>query len=601
MGERNSILFGKLTLRPKRRSVELAASSTSSGRPNSTPNSTSAAEGPTSFSGPADYGLGYSSINHVCSASYRGNRKSRMPHSHAIERPATAEAHAGHEFGRSSTSRSPRRPNKLGSPHADEQPLFVSIVHEALPAPRIQSTVRARCSSTNSARVSSSPPKAVAPLARPQSPFAINSSASQPRFTTIVSERLAVRQPQSADDSDVDQPPRYDVVVDPAGTASVDSLFYAVGRGWKKGIYTTKEEAQRQIRNFPGPLLQHFHDRAEAERFLANAGRFSSQPAKKDDDDWADELAERTRIFAGLDPNSELARRRSTGMSAERREAQRKSRMHFAKHSPILAQDVPLLSPPLSLCSKLSDDLPISPIEDSRASGVGPAPSPFKGMTLLPVKDLASSMAFYIRVLGFSCLSHTEDVQAVMGSSAATVCLRSLRHAPPPTAVSNFSRLSLISTAQNGARIDPLGSGYAVLPPTPEEQPEPTQSWLPPSPESLSHSCTEPGPLKLPATSLSLRSAASAPSGATVLVECSGELEAMHSLLTAKLNEWRLDQAKATHDSFGIAHLSDSARLLGGIQQTPWDAQELHLCDLDGHRIIYTTPLLHTATEASLI
>lgn len=352
---------------------------------------------------------------------------------------------------------------------------------------------------------------------------------------------------------------------------------------------------------FPGPLLQHFHDRAEAERFLANAGRFSSQPAKKDDDDWADELAERTRIFAGLDPNSELARRRSTGMSAERREAQRKSRMHFAKHSPILAQDVPLLSPPLSLCSKLSDDLPISPIEDSRASGVGPAPSPFKGMTLLPVKDLASSMAFYIRVLGFSCLSHTEDVQAVMGSSAATVCLRSLRHAPPPTAVSNFSRLSLISTAQNGARIDPLGSGYAVLPPTPEEQPEPTQSWLPPSPESLSHSCTEPGPLKLPATSLSLRSPASAPSGATVLVECSGELEAMHSLLTAKLNEWRLDQAKATHDSFGIAHLSDSARLLGGIQQTPWDAQELHLCDLDGHRIIYTTPLLHTATEASLI
>lgn len=352
---------------------------------------------------------------------------------------------------------------------------------------------------------------------------------------------------------------------------------------------------------FPGPLLQQFHNRAEAERFLAKAGRFSSQPAKKDDADSEDELAERTRIFTGLDPNSELARRRSTGMSAERREAQRKSRMHFAMHPPILAQDVTLLSPPLSLCSKLSDDLPISPIEESKGSGVGPAPSSFKGMTLLPVKDLVSSMAFYTRVLGFSCLSHSEDVQAVMGSSAATVCLRSLRHAPPPTAVSNFSRLSLISTAQNGARIDPLGSGHAVLPPTPEEEPEKTQSWLPPSPESLSHSGTEPGPLKLSATSLPLRSAASAPSGATVLVECSGDLEAMHSLLTARLNEWRLDQAKAPHDSYGVAHLSDGAKLLGGIQQTPWDAQELHLCDLDGHRIIYTTPLLRTATEASLI
>ncbi len=117
---------------------------------------------------------------------------------------------------------------------------------------------------------------------------------------------------------------------------------------------------------FPGPLLQQFHNRAEAERFLAKAGRFSSQPAKKDDADSEDELAERTRIFTGLDPNSELARRRSTGMSAERREAQRKSRMHFAMHPPILAQDVTLLSPPLSLCSKLSDDLPISPSKRAR-------------------------------------------------------------------------------------------------------------------------------------------------------------------------------------------------------------------------------------------
>lgn len=128
-----------------------------------------------------------------------------------------------------------------------------------------------------------------------------------------------------------------------------------------------------------------------------------------------------------------------------------------------------------------------------------------------------------------------------------------------------------------------------------EEHPDDPDLSLPPTPESLSLSCTEPDPLDLPSTPFPLRSSTSIMSGTTVLIEYNGALESMHTLLSARLNEWRLERNKAARRP------TDSARILSGVQQTPWDAQELHLCDLDGHRLIFTTPFLRGVPGASLI
>lgn len=259
--------------------------------------------------------------------------------------------------------------------------------------------------------------------------------------------------------------------------------------------------------------------------------------------------------------------------------------MHIATHSPVLHQDGATFNfPPLSLRSMFSDVAPITPIEEINGFGSFPAPVPLQSMSLLPVKHLVSSIAFYAKVLGFACISHLPDVQAVMSSSSATVCLRTVDQAPPPSTGTNVSRQSMIPTATP----DPLLRGRTPLP-TMSEAPhsDDINLWLPPTPDSVSLSCAEPEPLKLPLTALSLGSTTSTLSGTTVLIEYNGALEAMHSLLTARLNEWRLESTKAS----SAQHPSESARILnGGVQQTPWDAQELHLCDLDGHRIIYTSP-----------
>jgi len=338
---------------------------------------------------------------------------------------------------------------------------------------------------------------------------------------------------------------------------------------------------------FPGPLLQVFRDRAAAEDFISNAGRFT--PKSPTQDEAEDELVERTRIFNGLNPNSELARRRSTKMSAERKESQRRSKLHIAMHSPVQLQDgATFSSPSLSLKSMFSDVAPITPIEEINGFGSFPAAVPLQSMSLLPVKHLVNSIVFYAKVLGFSCTSHIPDVQAVMSSSSATICLRTVGQAPPPLTGTNVSRQSMVPTG----RPDPLPPGPTSLS-TVSDAPhsDDTNLWLPPTPESVSLSSTEPEQLKLPIAALSLDPTTSTMSGTTVLIEYNGALEAMHSLLTARLNEWRLERTKVS----SAQQSSDSARILsGGVQQTPWNAQELHLCDLDGHRIIYTSPFVRT-------
>ncbi|KAJ1032739.1 hypothetical protein NDA16_000760 [Ustilago loliicola] len=493
--------------------------------------------------------------------------------------------------------------------HAEEDPLFVHIVDGSAPKSAIQSTVRARSLSS-----ATSPPTYTAALdvPRPQSPFAIVSSPSQSSLSFRPPSRIEPRRCYSANDTEQVKPSPFSGRALAQVAAAPHQSFYAVGRGWKKGIYTTKDQAERQIRNFPGPLLQVFSDRTAAEDFLANAGRFTPQPPIQDEAD--DELLERTRIFNGLDPNSEFARRRTVSMSAERKEAQRRSRILIASQS-VSRQEAAAAavhSPPLSLRSIFSDAAPISPIEEINGFGSFPTPVPLQSMSLLPAKHLASSVAFYAKVLGFTCISQVPDVQAVMSSSSATICLRTLDHAPPPPTGANVSRMSMIRAPSfNGsaARSDPLSLGRPALPTMSEEQPDQTDETLslPPTPESVSLSCTNPEPLDLPSTTLPLRSSATSTlSGQTVLIEYSGALEAMHTLLSAKLNEWRLERTKAAaaqaSQTKGTQRSQpDMARILSGVQQTPWDAQELHLCDLDGHRIIYTTPFARPIVGASLI
>lgn len=302
---------------------------------------------------------------------------------------------------------------------------------------------------------------------------------------------------------------------------------------------------------------------------------------------------ERARIFNNLDPNSEMARRRTIGMSAERKEAQRMSRIHIAMHSPVLSQSsATSQSPAFSLRSMFSET-PITPIEEINGFGSFPTPVPLQSMSLLPVKDLTSSVAFYAKVLGFNVVSNTSGVQTVMSSSAATICLRASQHAPPSTTGTTASRMSM----SPASAIDPLSNGLSKLPTMTEESSSKSELWLPPTPESINLACTDPEPLNLPSASLPPSPTNSAIPSTTVLIEYSGALESMHSLISARLNEWRLERSKLSP----TRTQGDSARLLGGVQQTPWDAQELHLCDLDGHRIVFTSPFVRTALGPSLI
>ncbi len=216
MGERTRLLFGKLTLRPS-----VAPSSWQHLRrhlaPQLDPQQYVAAEARLRLSGLQTTDLAIRASTSLLRQLSGRHRKSRMPHSHAIERPAL-EAHAGHEFGRSSTSSSTRRPNKLGSPHADEQPLFVSIVHEALPAPRINPPCALDAPPPT---LHGSHRRRLRPSSRLLGPSRHSlSTAARPNLASPPSCQSALQfaNLSRTDDSDVDQPPRYDVVVDPAGT-----------------------------------------------------------------------------------------------------------------------------------------------------------------------------------------------------------------------------------------------------------------------------------------------------------------------------------------------------------------------------------------------
>lgn len=235
-----------------------------------------------------------------------------------------------------------------------------------------------------------------------------------------------------------------------------------------------------------------------------------------------------------------------------------------------------------------SDTTPISPIEEL-GGGFG---SMTNGMTLLPVTHLASAMTFYAQILDFICVSHEPGLQAVMSSPAATVCLRTIGPASPSSHETGMHNKSNASTGSV-----PFANGRTAPPTVSRMRSDRTNLALPPTPESPRLSCKDPEPLDLPPGSIPLSQANSAWSAATVLIEHDGALEAMHSRLTAKFNQWRIEHGQDAQCTQRPAH---SAKLLGGVRQTSWDAQELHLCDLDGHRIIYTTPLCRGNPDKSL-
>ncbi|EST06157.1 Ribosomal protein L9/RNase H1, N-terminal [Kalmanozyma brasiliensis GHG001] len=520
MGERSSSLLGKLTLRTKRRlanASNASASSSSSSRSAASSAATPEPRTPTSLCGQADYGLGYSSINHESSSKYRSKRNSTAALPDSVEHDRYADP------TRTQKQRSLPRSYRLSS-HSQEAPLFVEFQHQARPNSPIQSTVRAR------PQTSKSPPDyAALDPPRPQSPFAMTGTIPRSHTHALLGRSL------SYDGSNQATIPRSSTqpltstptsVVEPS-----EQSLYVVARGWKKGIYEIKEEAERHTRNFPGPLIQTFHDRPAAEEFLASSGRLTPQSMFSDEAE--DELVERTRIFKGLDPQSEAAKRRSMGMSLERKESRRRSRMLAATHSSVLHQDaaaVAVSSPPLSFSSVFADNGPITPIDEISGFDSSSAPVPLQAMTLLPVKDLARSMLFYAKVLELACVSYIPEAQAVMSSSAATICLRTIEQAPLSSDETDFSR-----TSSPGLPRHALGA----------------DTFLPPTPESLILPSTDPGPLQLPATSLPLHSSSTSTSGAVVLIELNGSPDAMHTRLTAKLNEWRLAQSSLTKGALG--------------------------------------------------
>lgn len=245
MGERSSSLLGKLAVKSRRFATgTTASSSASSSRQASSPATTPEFEFTTSFSDPPDYHLGYSSINHERSPSYKGKRVSRAAVSHPIEFDRYAESSPGSRLTTSEAS-----VNKLSAAHVEENSLFVRIEQELAPMRTVQSTVRAQPS------WGTLPPHTASSVDahRPQSPFAITSAALPSRRSTVPS-RGATRRCFANHSTSVHESSSKER--DPAQAAgTLEQSFYAVARGWKKGVYTMQADAERQIRGVSRHIL----------------------------------------------------------------------------------------------------------------------------------------------------------------------------------------------------------------------------------------------------------------------------------------------------------------------------------------------------------
>lgn len=83
------------------------------------------------------------------------------------------------------------------------------------------------------------------------------------------------------------------------------SPCWAVARGWKIGIYFSREEAQKQIENFPGPLMQQFTNDSEAKQWLksgvTNSRRIPSVRTLELDEDFDDPSLSRMSLYERAD------------------------------------------------------------------------------------------------------------------------------------------------------------------------------------------------------------------------------------------------------------------------------------------------------------
>lgn len=225
-------MLAKLTLRTKRQTA--TSSSSASTRSASSPLTTPDTETPTtSFSGQADYGLGYSSINHERSPTYTAKRTSRALATRPIEFDRCAEPSSSQQKDYALHTRSLPRSNKLSVVHDGGDPLFVQIIHEAAPTSPIQSTVRAQSRS-----IATSPLDCVInEFARPQSPLALKCTVSRSSSSCNPPRRPSPRRCHSS----FNPSPFAD---ESKAHPSTPSLVAG-----KKGVYMTKEDAERQTRN----------------------------------------------------------------------------------------------------------------------------------------------------------------------------------------------------------------------------------------------------------------------------------------------------------------------------------------------------------------
>lgn len=80
---------------------------------------------------------------------------------------------------------------------------------------------------------------------------------------------------------------------------------WAVSRGWRIGVYSSLEEAQKQTENFPGPLMQEFDNESEAKQWLqsgaTDARRIPSVRTLELDEDFNDPSLARMSLYERAD------------------------------------------------------------------------------------------------------------------------------------------------------------------------------------------------------------------------------------------------------------------------------------------------------------
>lgn len=84
-----------------------------------------------------------------------------------------------------------------------------------------------------------------------------------------------------------------------------NSSCWAVSRGWRIGLYSTREEAQKQTENFPGPFMQQFDSESEAKLWLesgaTDARRIPSVRTLELDEDFNHPSLSRMSLYERAD------------------------------------------------------------------------------------------------------------------------------------------------------------------------------------------------------------------------------------------------------------------------------------------------------------